>query len=351
MTKKTTRHALISLIAIASLAACGGGGGGAPAPGPVAAIPAPVPPAPVPAQVASIVTSVAKSTYAAGSEEESAFDLLNRERSHCGFGLLAQDTKLDQSAGSHAKFTVENGVFTYGHTEAPGLPFFTGVTETDRAKAAGYTGSVSAVLATGFNKIGNIRAATEVRGLLAAPYHLIGMMDAYADVGVGYATKAAPANTFDPTNWHHESVATNITLGARAGVNGLDPALVYTYPCAGSTGVAHALPNEIPSPIPLNLTQNHLLYGTPIAIMVRTGKKLKVTGVTLAPAAGGAPVAMTVIDQVNDPQKGALYIAPASVTYALSMSPLLPLTAYTSTATGTSDGVAFTKTFTFTTGN
>lgn len=345
MTKKTTRHALISMIAIASLAACGGGGGSpAPAPGPVAVIPVPVP-----AQVASIVTSVAKSTYLAGSDEQAAFDLLNKERSHCGFGLLAQDARLDQSAGSHAKFTVENGVNTHGHYEVPGLPFFTGVTETDRAIAAGYTGRVGAVMNSGFAKIGRNPAVTHVRELLAAPYHLLGMIDSYAEVGVGYATKASPGDSWDPASLGYESAATNITLGRRAGVNDLDPAEVYTYPCAGSTGVAHALPYEIPSPIPLNLAQNYLLYGTPIAITVRAGKKLKVAQVTLAPAAGGAPVATTIVDQANDPQKGAY--APSSVAYALSMSPLLPLTAYTSTATGTSDGVAFTKTFTFTTGN
>jgi hypothetical protein len=76
-------------------------------------------------------------------------------------------------------------------------------------------------------------------------------------------------------------------------------------------------------------------------------------GVVLAPAAGGAPVATVIVDQANDPQKSTDIRVPGSVAYALPLIPLLPLTAYTMTVTGTSDGVAFTKTLAspFTTGS
>jgi Cysteine-rich secretory protein family len=290
------------------------------------------------------VATIPTATYALGTEELAGFALLNQERQHCGFGLLAQNQQLDQSAGAHAKYLAVNGL-SYGHRETAGLPFFTGVTETSRATAAGYSGPVAAVLAGDLDAIGKWGAVDHVRNLLAAPYHMLGMIDAYADVGVGHARQVSPNDAA------YETTATNITLGQRGGVNDLDPSQIYTYPCAGSTGVNAALVNENPSPIPLNLTQDYRKYGTPIAVTVRAGMALKVTGVVLAPAAGGAPVVTTVIvDQANDPQRSTYMRVAGSVAYALPMSPLLPLTVYTATVTGTSAGVAFTKTFTFTTG-
>jgi uncharacterized protein YkwD len=338
-TKTTLINIVYCVTAAAALTACGGGGGSAVAPttNSVAATPAPL--------VATVVANVPAATYVAGGEEAAAFALLNAERKNCGFGLLSQDVKLDQSAGAHAKYLAVNGL-NYGHKEAAGLPFFTGVTEMSRATAAGYNNSVAAVLAGDFDVTGKWHAVDHVRNLFAAPYHLIGMVDAYADVGVGHAKQASPN-----LGAGYETTATNITLGLRAGVNDLAPDRVYTYPCAGSTGVNRILTNETPNPIPLNLTQAYQLYGAPVAVTVRAGRILKLTGVVLAPAAGGAPVATTVVDQVNDPQKSTDIRVPGSVAYALPLTPLLALTAYTSTVTGTSDGVNFTKTFTFTTGN
>jgi Cysteine-rich secretory protein family len=335
-TKTTLINIVYSIAAAASLTACGGGDGAvAPTTSPVAATPAPL--------VATTVANVPKATYTVASEEAAAFALLNAERANCGFGLLAQNPKLDQSAGSHAKYLVVNGL-DFGHKEVAGLPFFTGVTETNRATAAGYNGPVAAVLGTDFDLIGKRHSVDHARTLFAAPYHLLGMIDNYAEVGVGHAKQASPNDAA------YETTVTNISLGQRAGVNELDPNQVYTYPCAGSTGVNRDLPDETPSPIPFSLTQAYQLYGAPIAVTLRAGKTLKLTGVALAPAAGGAPVATTVVDLVNDPQRSTYIRVPGSVAYALPMTPLLPLTAYTTTVTGTSGGQAFTKTFTFTTG-
>jgi uncharacterized protein YkwD len=333
--KITLINIVYSIAAAASLAACGGGDGAVASTSPVVATPPPV--------VATIVAAVPTATYVAGTEEAAAFALLNSERQNCGFGLLAQNGKLDQSGGSHSKYLSVNGL-QYGHQEAAGLPFFTGVTESNRATAAGYSGSVAAVLAGDFDLAGKWHAVDHVRNLMAAPFHLLGMLDSYAEVGVGHAKQVSP-NLLG-----YETTATNISLGKQTGVNDLAPDQVYTYPCSGSTGVNRILTNETPNPIPLNLTQAYQLYGTPIAVVLRAGKTLKVAGVTLAPAAGGTPVATVVVDQVNDPQKSTDIRVPGSVAYALPMSPLLPLTAYTSTVTGTSDGAAFTKTFSFTTG-
>lgn len=121
---------LVSSVAAAAILAACGGGGTDPA--------APVTPPPVSnVQPSTIVTSVPTATYAAGSEELAAFNLLNAERQRCGFGLLAQNTKLDQSSRAHASWLIANNFD--GHIEDSNVPnFFTGVTPDDRANAAGY---------------------------------------------------------------------------------------------------------------------------------------------------------------------------------------------------------------------
>jgi uncharacterized protein YkwD len=326
--KATTLPALMSAVAIATLSACGGGGDSS---SPAAV----VTPVPITSQSPTIVAAVAQGTYASGSEQAGVFTLLNQERSNCRFGLVKQEPKLDKSATSHVNFLSVNGG-SFSHTESPNLPFYTGVTEQDRAVAAGYTTPVTAVLFMGGVRA-DYHATTSVRDLLAAPYHLLGMIGNFADIGIGQLDKPA-----DVTGVH--VTITNITLGQRAGVNDLDGTKVYTFPCAGTTGVNAMLSRENPSPIPAAIAQDFRLYGTPVAIKLRTGKVLKVTNVTISPASGGAPIATTVVDKTNDPLKGTLSWAPNSEAYALPMQKLLPLTTYTFTVTGTSDGVAFTHT-------
>jgi uncharacterized protein YkwD len=327
----------ISILAAAILAACGGGGGDAPA--------SPQSPttAPVPTGVVTLPTPV--DTYTAGGEQKNAFNLLNQERKNCGFGALTQNIQLDQSASAHAKFLVENSL-NYGHNEAAGLPFFTGLSETERAAAAGYTGPVGAVLATASGPTptdSSLRTTQQVRALLSAPYHLSTMVDSYAEVGVGFSQKQVPGNL--------EKRALNMTLGGLQGTNELADDQVYTYPCSGSSGVNRSLANETPNPIPLNLVQDYTKYGTPIVVKVRAGKMLKLTSVALTPAVGGSSIATIIVDQSNDPQRGTLMRT--NTAYILPMVPLLPLTSYALTVSGASDGVIFTKTFAqpFTTGD
>jgi uncharacterized protein YkwD len=330
MTKTTTLATLMALTAVAALSACGGGGSSAPTP--VAAAPAPTP-----SQSPTIVASVPGTTYTVGSEHAGVYALLNQERNNCGFGLLKQDLTLDKSDAGHVNFLNANGG-SFGHYESAGLPFFTGVTEQDRAKAAGYTTPVGAVLSQG-RQVSGTHATEAVRTLLAAPYHLLGMIGNFADVGVGHLDTPV-----DSSGVGFNVGITNITLGQRAGVNDLDGTKIYTYPCAGSTGVNAMLADENPSPLPTTIAQNFDLYGTPIAIKLRTGKVLKVTNVTISPVGGGAPIATTVVDKTNDPLKSTLSWAPNSEAYALPMQRLLPMTTYTFTVTGTSDGVPFTHT-------
>ena len=322
----------VSCVAAATLTACGGGGAGAPATasasGTVAASPAPI----------TVPSAPVATGYPANSQQGEAFALLNAERTKCGFAALVQNSALDIAAGAHANFLVENGVH-YGHLEVAGLPFFSGVSEKDRAVAAGYSDPVGAMLAVSIGTLSTSQARTiqmQVRDILGAPYHLLSAIDDYLDAGVGYASKIIGVN---------ESKALNITLG-RPGGNPLDAAQVYTYPCEGSTAVNARLANETPSPIPANLSQDYRLYGTPIAVKVRTGKVLIVISATITPGAGGPAVPAQIIGLANTPQPALMR---GDSAYVLPTSPLTPSTTYTVQLAGTSDGVAFTKTFSFTT--
>lgn len=327
---------LLSAAAALTLSACGGGGGAA-SPATGAGTSAAAPTAPVPSTTTVGVTL--PGTYLSGSEQSNVFTLLNQERTRCGFGALQQDVRLDQSAGAHAQFLISNGTY-YGHLEKAGLPYFSGVTEADRALAAGYSGPVGADLAIDQGSLtapGQLVTTFQVRDLLGAPYHLLSLTDSVADLGVGVARKFLDLTQTD---------VLNITLGRRQNVNDLDPAQVYSYPCQSSTGVHPVLTFESPSPIPLNLPNNNKLYGSPIAVKVRVGKVLALTSVTLTPTTGGPAVAVQIVDQTNNPQPSLMRLDSA---YALPMSPLAAGTSYTVNLAGTSDSAPFTKTFSFTT--
>lgn len=322
----------ILLSVSAALSACGGGGGATPATAPGAAAPAPV------AVAAPAAPAPVAAGYAAGSQQGEAFALLNAERSKCGFGTLNQSAALDRAANAHANFLAENGV-QFGHTEVAGLPFFSGVEEKDRAAAAGYLDPVGAVLAASTGTLAASQAYTvdlQVRDILGAPFHLLSATDDYLDAGVGYASKL---------NGTKESKALNITLGRPGGIP-LDGGKIYTYPCEGSAGVNGFLINESPSPIPSDLAQDLKLYGTPIAVKVRSGKVLTLTSVTITPSAGGPAVPNQIVSQANNPQPALMRSDSA---YVLPMSPLTAGASYTVKVDGTNSGSPFSKTFSFTT--
>ena len=325
---KTNTKFSFLLIAAAALTACGGGG--------VADAPATVP-VTVPAALAP---EAAAPAYSAGSEESNTLALLNQERGHCGFGLLKQNVKLDQSAAAHAAYLADNSLL-HGHREDPALPGFTGRNETERAAAVGYLHPVSAVLSTLSGPpvaASTLTSTGQVRGLLAAPYHLLSMLESVSDVGVGHRKKVGTDGV--------ERQALNITMGRVEGVNDLDASQAYSYPCQDSSGVLGGLADETPSPIPSNLAQDFRLYGGPISIKVKTGKVLEVTTATITPSAGGPAVAAQIVSQANTPRPDLMR---ANDAYVLPLSVLQPGTSYTVQLAGTNDGQPFSKLFSFST--
>jgi hypothetical protein len=373
MNKNQIKKATALLLFGALVSGCGGGGGSAPAapaapvvaPTPVVSTPV-APPAPVvvvaPAPAVTvtasltvpIVTSVPTPTYAVGSEELAAFNLLNAERSRCGFGMLAQNERVDSAAKSHADWQLKNGA--YGHFEAEGTPLYVGATLEQRLVNAGYAESPQLFNRTevlnkslspdksGFGVVG-------VRGLLAAPYHLVGMMRNDLDVGIAVRSgRDVSGSQLDHTylviDMAHK-YPPPIT-GSVLRLYGQSPSAgsVRTYPCDGSLGLSTLLRGENPSPTPTrDLSVSPV--GTSVAIVLDRASALTIRGATLTHTVTGENVAILPIDNYKVNATNYLYQNEGFIT---ADRPLAPFTAYKVTITGDDNGVAFAKTFTFTTG-
>lgn len=341
---------LFALSTLAILAACGGGSDG----GSTASVTT----TPAPTTVASsnssakttttstantLVTSVPKTTYV--GEELAAFNLLNAEREHCGFGLLAQNAKLDVAARGHADYLLLNN--KTGHYQLAGDVGFTGANPTARIIASGYnngkdfTGSEvehdELTLKNGQGKAG-------ILSLSAAPYHAKELMAGnFRDVGISIR------DTNDIGSSKTSGSVTNIELNylASVGPQLFESKKVRTYPCEGSTGIESSLQNESPNPTPgRNLATNPT--GSTIVVIGDFGKTLNITSASMTNTVSGADVKLLpAVTADNDTNKRLA----SNEGFLLPDVPLTNSTAYRVNITGTNNGVAFTTDFTFTTGS
>ena len=343
--KKSSLPVFTVLALTTALTACGGGGGGA---SPSVVTVAPVVVAPVVA--ANIVTSIPAPSYAGATEELAAFNLLNAERSRCGFGMLAQNTALDTAAKGHADWQLVNNYAE--HLQVTGTPLFTGVTPGDRIAASGYgaTGTFSAAdeLATVLGtsaKIGMGEGRT--RELLNAPYHMKGLVGSFRDIGIAVRNSIDTASTFGP----RVAVQFNLAYKSNAGPQLFAGSDVQTYPCDGSTGIKRLLNNESPNPVPgRDLAATPL--GSSVYIAVREGQALVISSANMIKVATGAAVTLrNPVTSANDPY------APCTSgcyknheAYIAADAPLDASSQYQVTVTGTNNGTAFSRTFSFITG-
>lgn len=297
----------------------------------------------------AIVTSVPASTYSAGSEELAAFNLLNSERAACGFGLLAQNPKLDQAAQAHANWLLINNYG--GHIEAATVPMgFTGVAPWDRAAAAGYAwASIGETLVTSNTPSIAGFGTSATRSLLSAPYHLFGQMAGNLDVGM--AVRSITQVTPLVANGATQRVAINDFGVPSTGGDFQVPAAnaVLTYPCQGTTGVNYRVTGESPNPVPgRDLAASPL--GGPVLVMVKRGQALSVTSASMTNLATGLPVVLRApLTAANDPNHE-LAATDTYLALVIPDVPLVPSTAYQVNLAGTNNGTVFSRTFTFTTG-
>jgi uncharacterized protein YkwD len=312
----------LAICPVLSLVGCGGGGSsaatnaGAPSINTQPSISADA------AAVTAVVTAVPAPTYPAGSNERLAFERLNRNRSTCGFGLLAQNAQLDAAAAAHVNYVIENQTVT--HYETAGTPGFTGTSPKARAAAAGYIGSVGEELAAGLVMPSLFpRGDVVTEMLMDVPYHAVVALEGLRDVGIA---SGAGAIVMDP--------------GRRTGVPLQSAAGVRTYPCDGITDVRPAVANEEPSPFPADAPGTQ--WGPTISVV---GQAVRVSVASITGGPGSVAIKAILGDGATKDPLGLCAGANACVV----PQPLLPGTDYQVHLEGTDAGVPFTTDFTFTT--
>ena len=361
---KTNLIGLFAAAAVAALTGCGGGGSSSdsvvtvppPAPAP-APVPGPAPaPAPAPAPGGSINTTPQTSTYAVGSPEYAAFTKLNAERGSCGFGFLKQSTKLDQATTDANLYFAARAAeslasaWAFSHAEDGVKSNFTGQFPSDRAAFRGYAfGSILDVNEDNASEYfkpaspltSNALSARQLSLLLTSVYHVTGLMTARTEVGFGFV------RTTTADGW--DTGRLNLTVGIPTGDLRQTSTAVRTYPCQGTTNVLGTFvpSNESPNPAP---DLGAASIGTPIYVNGPEGQTITVTQATVTPSTGGAAVASRLVTYANDPVLTSLGVHALGLneTFVLPLTPLTKGVAYTVTVTGSSNGVPFSRVFTFT---
>jgi uncharacterized protein YkwD len=323
------------IAASVALSACGGGGGGSSGPASPATTASAPPAASSPGSTTSATSAnVSTPQYAAASAQLALFQTVNQYRQQCGFGELTENTTLDTATSNHASYLGLNATVT--DTETAGNPGFTGVTWADRAVAAGYPQGVTVVGASAADNYTQTTLTETQYGQelanewLGGVYHVgIEILPA-TEIGIG---------VYQMTYQGYPEVWGALSLGnfnAAALNNG-----PLTFPCQGTTGVPYEEISE--SPTPPNTSGP---WGTPIAVAGNLGDTLVLASGTMT-GPSGPVVNLQLLDSANDPNKS----LPAYEGVAYPTTPLQPNTTYSVTITGTDNGTAFSRSFTFTTGN
>ena len=178
------------------------------------------------------------------------------------------------------------------------------------------------------------------RGLLGTPYHAVGMVGPFKEMGVSLQNDVDAG----ATNVGRQLV---IDMGYTVAAGPQQPGGedVLTYPCAGTTGTEWELTQESPPPRP-NLSTNPA--GQPVVFIVRPGQTVSISSIAMTVAGTGAAVPLdTPVTSLND-VNGELQ---SNQAFVLPTSPLTPNTMYHVVASGLNNGSPWNKDFTFTTGS
>lgn len=340
---------LMVVLVSAMLSACGGGGGGGDGgstPPPVSTNPNPpvvVPPNPPATPEQDLQTTVPAPTYAANSEELAFFNAYNEFRAQAGLGKLAQNAKLDLAAKNHLNYQVQNpdldlfatdpatgrAVF---HIESPSRPGFTGVQELDRAKFAQYAGAY--VGETGSFGMGK-GASKALSDLLATVYHRSAFMyQSPRDIGIVVGTDK------------NQTVIVEFGFETKKQFNASN--YFGSYPADKQTGVRLTAATELPNPFAdITLAEYPTKTSYPVNVVSAEGTTMAVTSFTMTEAGQTAPVDARLITKGNDPNK---YVA-ANTAFLVGKAPFKPNTVYNVVFSGTVNGVAVSKSWSFTTGS
>ena len=331
-----------TLIAMA-LAGCGGGGGGGggsstPSTPNTGGSSTPNP--------GNLAASVPAPTYAANSAELAAFNALQSMRQSGGYGLLTQQTTLDNAAAAHVSYYILNGfpggymdnsgpAFIFqgvnsAHYEAVGYPGFTGTTPLARIVAAGYSGNYSGeAIAYPDGQLSKGTSAAALSGqncvdLFAnTVYHRLVLIDPnMRDVGIGYQVAAKGTAVCD--------------IEVAANAQSVTPdGFLAVMPLPNAT-VTTALVAEDPAPVPASKTK-----AFPVSLMIGLKHTLVVTSFTLKDAAGLNVPGVILTTKTDD------NIYTGNVAFFVPTQAYVSGMTYTASFVGTDEGQPINKTWSY----
>lgn len=303
-------------LATALLTACGGGGGGSPTLSSVS-----------PQQQLTAILQEPSAPAVTHDIATDAFNWINHRRQQAGVAVLSRQTQLDSAAQQHAHYQTTNGVVT--HEQSANDSGFTGVTVTDRIRAAGYPydpqnfAHAEVVFANA-----QPSGVLMVEQLFTAIYHRFALLNpVFQEVGIG--------SDFNKNLGHLMTAK----LATQAVQPRLAPSQVVTYPVANQRNIPVDFfsDQEMPDPVP---AENRV--GFPISVQADYGAGISVQRFTIQPR-GGAPLATRLLTHDRDPH------VPVFAAAIIPLAPLAPASTYEVDFAGAVNGQSVEQRWTFTT--
>ncbi len=248
-------------------------------------------------------------------------------RQQAGLGAPVRDARLDRAALAHAQYQQQNNLVT--HDQSPAAPGFTGATASDRLRAAGFPLSSEAsadgeVIAATYRNDGF--AAAE--GLLGAIYHRYLILQPQFDrAGAGSARREG-GYTWLTVNFVASRTPAKLGRGQ-----------LVVWPASGQQQVR---PNffsdqETPDPVP-----GADEVGYPVSLHADIDARIDVERFVLREP-GGSELPVRPLAHASDDS------TPSSAAAIVPLAPLRSGTRYDVEFSGTVDGVAVTRNWSFTT--
>jgi uncharacterized protein YkwD len=226
-----------------------------------------------------LVTSTMSDTYLANTFEKKAIDYVNNIRTQCGFGKVAQNTKLDQAATGHAKYVAARLPAWTGHNQYDKTStWYTGETPEVRIENTGYKGTnTSEGLVAGGANFDEINLAKfGIDGLLNAPFHAVNLLSPRQEIGFGvqWPGKIGSSNFASYFGFVSNYGTPTNSVGIPV-LQKYPDSEVLSYPCNGIQDIDPMFRGEDPNPLP----DRDWSVGHPIMFFARKGSEmnLKVT--------------------------------------------------------------------------
>lgn len=315
---------MLALSLAVALAACGGGGSDAP----TAVQTVTQQPVAVTTPVASAApVSTPGAPQLTGNTATDGLNWFNYRRQQLGEQTVVRTTEIDAAAQGHSRYQQLNDTIT--HDQTAGNPGFTGAKVADRLTAANYrfvnrSFAYSEVISSTADQSG-VNAAEE---LITAIYHRFAIFEPlFRQAGAGSAVSGSGRTYF----------TVDFTADGLPAALGRGNFLVY--PANAQVGVPNVFNSDFESPDPV---PDRNQVGYPVSIHADGTSTVVVQSFTIRPR-NGNPLQTTLLQSSTDIH------TPASSAAIIPLTVLTAGTTYDVQFTGTVDGVAASRSWSFTT--